>query len=69
MCLDQYANVVTLLAVLLIRCVHLRRVGTAFGLQGLRGAGSLLCVLPETEAEQMEESPDCTSDGSGALCI
>ena len=69
MCLDQYANVVTLLAVLLIRCVLLRHVRTAFGSQGLRRAGSLLYFLSETEAGQMEESPDCTSDGSGALCI
>ena len=69
MCLDQYANVVTLLAVLLIRCVLLRHVGTVFGSQGLRRAGSLLYFLSETEAGQMEESPDCTSDGSGALCI
>ena len=69
MCLDQYANVVTVLAVLLIRCVLLRHVGTAFGSQGLRGAGSLLCVLSETGAGQLEESPDCTSDGSGALCL
>ena len=69
MCLDQYANVVTLLAVLLIRCVLLRHVGTAFGSQGLRRAGSLLYFLSETEAGQMEESPDCTSGGSGALCI
>ena len=69
MCLDQYAIVVTLLAVLLIRCVLLRCVRTAFGSQGLRGAGSLLCVLSETEAGQMEGSPGYTSDSSGALRI